>query len=109
MMPAYFVHITEGFGAMAQVKPVGARYKAFSSVLWGVTPAIGAAYWSWVAFLERENGPAEELVAKRPPCAKPIPKLARQARRTQFTSRACPRRDPGWCVERDAAPLEPRR
>jgi hypothetical protein len=96
---------------MTQAHVVGAvnREKAFSSVLWGITPAIGAAYWRWIAFLERENGPAEPPVAVRPPCAKPLPRLARQARRTELTSRGCRRRSPGSCLGHDSAPVSPRR
>jgi hypothetical protein len=94
---------------MTQAKVVaGSRDKAFSSVLWGFTPAIGAAYWKWIAFLETGEEPAA-VTAARPPCTVPIRSARRTTRRLSMTSRGCPRRTPGFSVERCSVPVSPRR
>lgn len=84
---------------MTQVKVVaGSRDRVLSSVLWGLTPTIGVAYWKWIAFLE--SGEDRPVSTPRPPCTAPVRSARRTTRRLSMTSRECPRRTPGFSVER---------
>lgn len=84
-----------------------AREKSFSFLLWGLTPAIGAAYWKLSALANEED--ATRAATPAPPCVAPAPRRSRTTRRLQMTSRGCPRRTPGHPVERDPSPAIPRR
>lgn len=83
------------------------RDKSFSFLLWGITPAIGAAFWKLNVLANEEDLAA--IPKPVPACVAPAPRIARTKRRLHMTSRGCPRRTPGQPVSRSSVPAEPRR